>query len=124
MVQLKRPFEITSDVTRAQLYDGDGNIKYPVLNTSKTNTEFSLYQNVPNPFSDFTDVSFELEKSQEVQITVFDAQGQVIRQINQSYEKGLNSVNFSVEDLGGAGIYYLTLKTESHTATMKMAAIR
>ena len=45
-----------------------------------------LLPNYPNPFNPETWIPFELEQSSNVQLTIFDSQGNIIRQLDQGHQ--------------------------------------
>lgn len=65
----------------------------------------------PNPAKDFLRVDFNMEKAADVQITVTNTLGQVVRDLGAfSFVAGANSQNIQTSDLA-AGIYLLNLRT-------------
>ena len=49
-------------------------------------SQTQLLPNYPNPFNPETWIPFELEQASNVQLTIFDSQGNTIRQINLGYQ--------------------------------------
>ena len=116
---------VASDMLKAESYDANGLIKTPVIKVNKDeNQGFKLEQNTPNPFTDYTDVRFVLEQNEQVDIIVSDVQGRVVRNIHSEFAKGQNSYRLHAEDLGGSGVYYLTLRTSKQSSTIKMVVLR
>lgn len=62
-----------------------------------------LYQNTPNPFSDETIISFELEEAAVAEIRITDLNGKLVRSLKQDFAKGFNSV--SIRNINTFGIY-------------------
>jgi hypothetical protein len=86
-----------------------------------TNT---LFQNVPNPFSDITTVSFNAENDGKIELSVMDISGKVIYQTNNNYSKGQHQVVITKDQLNGiAGVYYIQMKSNHVTSTKKMIMI-
>lgn len=81
--------------------------------------DFSLH-NYPNPFIHYTTIEYELDKSGEVILDVFDAQGRkVSRLVEEELSEGSYSARF--EPLKKEpGIYYYRLTVNDHTETQKM----
>ena len=83
-----------------------------------------LLSTYPNPFIDFTQISYNLERSQQVQIRVMDMPGRIVDVLydGQQYA-GNHMVQWDGNDRSGAfcgnGIYLLQLITEGGTATTK-----
>ena len=86
--------------------------------------EFVLNQNTPNPFSNETEISFNLPKSGQVTITVFDVTGKVILKKSGEFDKGYNSVKMSKDDLNYvSGVLYYKVETEENMAVKKMIVL-
>ncbi len=79
-----------------------------------TADNFSLLQNFPNPFSDFTTIRFNLPQQSVARIKIFDSQGKQVRVLllTTQYE-GENEVIWDGKDGNGVnvsnGIYYYSL---------------
>ena len=83
-----------------------------------------LFQNYPNPFSDYTTIEYELKQNSYVSLKVYDLYGHEIATLVSSENlRGKNSVNFYSEQLQN-GIYYVTLITGNFSVTRKMVIIR
>jgi len=83
-----------------------------------------LHQNTPNPFDNETRVRFELPSDSDIQLTIHDVNGRVIKEFNGFYAQGLHEVRFGRGELGQyTGILYYTLRSGEFTATRKMVVI-
>ncbi len=71
------------------------NLTTPTINLELT-TELNVYQNTPNPFSDQTIIEFNLPRSADVKLTIFDVSGVLIMERNENFSAGQNS--FSLKD--------------------------
>jgi len=123
---LAQAFNLSSVLT-PEIYKSNGEINVPVIkvNGSDINSlEFKLYPNQPNPFSVETEVRFSVPTDGDVQISVVDVEGRVVQSDNTYYNAGTHSVRYEASDLGSAGIYYLTIKTNNDNATMKMVMLK
>lgn len=80
---------------------------------------FALYQNIPNPWSEFTNIAFNLIEDENVQLTIYDEHGRMVKKYSHSGQYGHNSIQVSQDELS-AGVYYYRLDTQKHTATKKM----
>jgi len=121
---------ITEATTLPNAYTSDGSPKEiylkPFISDQPNNTiasEFEILQNRPNPFSDKTDIIFYLPIEDNVMIEVFDTQGKMIHQIEQTFSKGKNLVEVNSEDLPHTGIYYFRIQTSSYDRIQKMIFI-
>jgi len=80
----------------------------------------SLNQNYPNPFSQQTQISYELVQPENVIIVITDITGRMVKLIEEgSKSRGKHSVVFSNSDLE-SGLYYYTLKAGGSEITKKM----
>jgi hypothetical protein len=91
---------------------------------SQQPTEFELYQNYPNPFNSSTIISFKMNKSENVQLSVLDITGRTVEiLLNKSMSAGAHSVKFNTNDLA-SGVYLYHLKTGSNLYSKKMLLIK
>ena len=83
---------------------------------------FELLQNAPNPAKTFTNISFFLPESTEATLTITNAEGRMIKQLNTLFSKGFNTVTLQRAELE-AGILFYQLDTPNHSATKKMIVV-
>ena len=91
-------------------------IKLPDSSDTKIKGYFlneSLFS--PNPFSDFTQLKFNLNKSKKVQFCIYNSVGQVIKSEELILAQGLNTITWngsnSNDELMPAGIYFYSINT-------------
>ena len=86
---------------------------------------YSLQQNYPNPFNPSTSIRFEIQKSANVSLEVYNVNGQKVATLinNEVVSPGTKEVSFNGSNLS-SGIYYYTLRTGSFTDTKKMMLIK
>ena len=92
-------------------------------------SEFTLEQNYPNPFNPSTEISFTIDQSSEVRLTIHNILGQTVRVlVEESLLAGSHNYTWDGRDnLGNAvpsGVYVYTLSNESRTATKKMTLMK
>jgi subtilisin family serine protease/uncharacterized protein YdeI (BOF family) len=90
---------------------------------------FALQQNSPNPFNPMTKIAFDLPKSSQVRLRIFDSRGHVVRTlVNESMGAGSQSVIWNgLDDTGGrahSGVYYYMIEAEDFQATRKMTLLK
>jgi hypothetical protein len=85
---------------------------------------FELYQNTPNPFSEMTDIRFNLPEAATATVKIMDLTGRTIRAYTGNFAKGMNHIQVSKADLDVTGVLYYQLESEGNTATRKMVVIR
>ena len=87
-------------------------------------TNFSLNQNFPNPFNPSTTISYELPRSVNVSLSVFDPLGQeIIKLVNDKQGAGIHSVKFDGSRLP-SGVYFYRLKAGDFIATKKFILLK
>ena len=90
----------------------------------------ALLPNFPNPFNPETWIPYELSKPAEVTLTIYNMQGQVIRQLKLGqmpagvYRSRSRAIHWDGRNIIGekvaAGVYFYTLTAGDFTATRKM----
>ena len=76
---------------------------------------FALHQNYPNPFNPSTTIAFDLPKSAEIELAIFDIAGRKVATVAAGkYAAGSHTVTFNAENLS-TGVYFYRLQTKSST---------
>ncbi|HCA41903.1 MAG TPA: hypothetical protein DEP28_01475 [Bacteroidetes bacterium] len=128
--------------TSADSLGRDTNVYHPINNpyveTARWSTEpagiqilsseipdkYSLYQNFPNPFNPVTNIKFDIIKTANVKITIFDITGrEVSLLVNEFKSPGKYSVSFDGFNLS-SGIYYYKIETLEYIDVRKMILIK
>ena len=86
------------------------------------NDKMALYQNVPNPFSNSTDIKFYVEDESEATITVYNTLGAIVNQKTITTIVGENKVTIKADDLA-SGTYIYSLKYKNAVTTKRMLVI-
>ncbi len=81
---------------------------------------FSLIQVLPNPFQTTTTIQFELADEDEVELTVWNAAGQVVLQKVKTAQAGFNEWKVRQEELKTAGLYFFSVRSSHDQATGKL----
>jgi hypothetical protein len=93
-------------------------------NTNSIPHTYSLMQNYPNPFNPSTTIQFNLPKSGDVKLQVFDILGkEVAVPVNEFKNAGTYSVVFDASTVA-SGIYFYTITSGSFTDTKKMLLVK
>ena len=104
------------------------------LLSALTPKEILLLPNYPNPFNPETWIPYHLAEAADVQITIYDTQGTVVRQLELGYQPagyytdrskaaywdGRNQFGESV----ASGVYFYTLTSDKFTATRQMLILK
>ena len=87
-------------------------------------SDFTLYQNKPNPWTQSTDISFMIPVDGKVTINVRSVNGQLVKSIDGYYESGVHSVKLTNEDLIESGVYYYEMRYDNQIVVEKMILLR
>ena len=83
-----------------------------------------MYQNYPNPFNPVTVIKFDIQKSSDVKISIYNILGQEVKiLVNKNMQPGEYKVAFDASDLA-SGVYFYKLESSSYTETKKMVLIK
>jgi len=98
--------------------DDEGNYT-SIDNEQLTIDNYELDQNYPNPFNNQTNISYGLKDISEVNITVYNSNGQLVQNlVNEKQGKGKYSVLFNANKFN-SGIYYYQLKVDGKVKDTK-----
>ncbi len=87
-------------------------------------SEFALHQNYPNPFNPTTKIKFDLAKSTNVKMTVFNSLGQKVINVFEGFKPaGTYEATFDGSSLA-SGTYYYKIETDYFTETKKMQLVK
>ncbi len=122
---LSKALTLSSSITSAEAYSSEINpIHSLVLSISSKDQYLFVHQNSPNPFSEFTKIKFELEKSANVSLSIFNLAGQTILETEDFYSDGVNFITINSEDLSNArGILYYRLKIDGESYINRMISL-
>lgn len=92
-------------------------------------TQLGLYQNFPNPFNPSTNVKFELNKSENVSIKVYNILGKEITTLlDEQLSPGSYTIDWEAEDSNGkllpSGVYFIKMKAGSFQKTIKTVLLK
>ncbi len=126
-VQLSELFGVSDRFLRSEVYlegyEMVGQVKMAfrtVAGQSAKENFFALYQNRPNPFNDHTSIGFYLPEAQDVQLTIWNHTGKVVKKITGAYPAGYSEVLLNRAGLPESGTLIYELKTNKFKATKKM----
>ncbi|PIE80808.1 MAG: hypothetical protein CSA15_01500 [Candidatus Delongbacteria bacterium] len=89
------------------------------IDESQLIENYRLYQNYPNPFNPITTLSFKLDKDGEVDLSVYNTKGEIVKTIvNSHLSLGSYSVDFNGLYLN-SGIYFYSLSVDGKVVGAK-----
>jgi hypothetical protein len=127
--QAKSTVELNSTITPIGAYDGNMNEIRIKSTTAEIDLEslrrggLELYQNVPNPFDNSTEISFKIPKSGKVRLTVVNMLGEIIYVHEQDYRAGSHSIDWSRAQYTrqvSSGVYMYRLESNGVELVKKM----
>jgi len=109
--------------------DGDVTFSYATPVEDLPAGRFQLAQNNPNPFNPRTEIRFEIPRTQDVSLRIYDVRGQLVRTLVQGMQPaGVSAVVWSGEDDRGdqaaSGLYFYRLVTDDGEQTRKMLLLK
>jgi hypothetical protein len=109
-----------SDLVEAAVLSIDGDLIPEV---------FALHQNYPNPFNPTTQIRYDLPEDANVNITIYDIMGRVVRtMVNTQQNAGFKSIQWNAaNNLGepvSAGMYIYMIQAGEFRQTKKMVLLK
>jgi hypothetical protein len=90
---------------------------------SLRSVKHALYQNYPNPFDLYTNISYSITKNGFVRLRVYDISGrEILNLVNEYQQKGTYTVKLNAGNLK-SGIYFYTLQVNNEFATTRRMVI-
>ena len=93
------------------------------INYFGSSPDVVIAQNVPNPFSDSTEISFYLPDTDNVKIEFYNSRVEKIKEIDKSFPSGENNITFSAKGLK-PGIYFYRFNVKGVVNVKKMVVIK
>jgi hypothetical protein len=85
---------------------------------------YNLNQNYPNPFNPVTRIQYEIPKSGNVNLKVYDVLGTEIKTLVSGFKQaGSYNVEFNAGNLA-SGIYYYKIQSGDYSKVMKMMLVK
>ncbi len=95
-------------------------LDYPKIVPSK----FQLAQNYPNPFNIQTNIRYQLPQKTNVQITIYNIHGQIVRTLlHEAQPAGSYLIKLKADDLS-SGLYLYQIKTDDFSETKRMLLLK
>lgn len=106
----------------ALLVDNISLMKMPLLKMADMDSESCDYSSsiFPNPTSNFSTLSFNLQKTSQVHVKLFDILGNVVLNVcDKNFDAGINSIEIETAGLK-SGIYFCVIEAEGIYETKKL----
>ncbi len=96
-----------------------------INNGNSSPRKFQLEQNYPNPFSSTTAIPYKLKKETNVQVTIYDILGRVVRNFSVSMQSaGPHSIFWdghnNIGEKVASGVYFYRLNVDGESLVKKM----
>lgn len=115
---------VTSDVTRSKAILSGSTAGISLAEKYTTPASIDIHQNLPNPFTEETILSFDMDEPLPLTLTIFNAVGEVLWQQNIAGNRGLNTLSISDKHVQNAfGVLYYQLSTDDLIATQIMVRL-
>jgi hypothetical protein len=87
-------------------------------------SEYTLFQNFPNPFNPSTTIKYQLSQTSYVTLQVYDILGRVVTTlVHETKQAGFYSMEFNAASLS-SGIYFYKLTAGTFTQTRYMMLVK
>jgi len=123
--QLQDKLFVNSSITKAEAYNSRHElmgVKLQIGQSAEPGT-LILLQNVPNPYTQETNIGYRMINSGTALLSIYDLNGKLIKQLSLKHQKGYNEVKISKGDLNVSGVLYYQLQAPGFTATKKMVVL-
>lgn len=96
-------------------------LEFDALNQGE---EILLYQNAPNPATEYTTIEFYLPYDEDIQLVISDVTGKVIQKREGRYPVGKHALTFNTNELPYSEVYFYTLMAGDKVLTKKMVLVK
>lgn len=85
---------------------------------------FQLFNNYPNPFNPITTISYQLPKSEFVNLSIYNVAGQLVETMVSEYKNvGYHSVIWNASGIG-SGLYFYRIEAGDYMETKKCLILK
>ena len=85
---------------------------------------YQLYSNYPNPFNPSTTIKFDLPKTQNVKLIIYDLAGRQVEILSdENFQAGSYQVNWNASNYA-SGVYFYRFITSEFSETKKMVLVK
>jgi len=95
-----------------------------IVSNQPSSSEFKLAPNYPNPFNPTTTIRYNLPAGSQVQLSVYDIQGNLIKQLINTYKQaGVHEVEWTASEVA-SGVYFYRIKAGDYSEVKKCVLIK
>ena len=118
-------FTFVQNPTKSEIYMDEEIFKLGLQakETSFMIDDFSIVQNVPNPWANETTIKFNIPTSSEVEINIYDASMRSVFRDAKHFEQGPNYFKLNYSDLPDNGIFIYEIIYGDQVRVSKMTKI-
>jgi flagellar hook assembly protein FlgD len=103
----------------------DWSNKSVLIANNNESKSFALGQNFPNPFNPTTKITYRLNKSAQVRLSVYDITGREVNRLVDRYQSvGDYNISWNSNDYNGqkmaSGMYFARLNVDNESVSRKM----
>ena len=118
-----RPFEISNTSLSPELYETYETSTIELDYRDANTNSFAVAQNHPNPWKSNTSINVFLPEAGNVNMEVFNAQGQLVLSKTVFFDAGSNVINMNANELAGSGVYHYKLSSGKSSVTKRFLLI-
>lgn len=118
-----RPFEISNTSLSPELYETYETSTIELDYRDANTNSFAVAQNHPNPWTSNTSINVFLPEAGNVNMEVFNAQGQLVLSKTVYFDAGSNVINMNANELAGSGVYHYKLSSGKSSVTKRFLLI-
>ena len=119
--RLQEVLEINSTRLKAEVYkELDRGIEFLDIQFDVLEKATEGVEVIPNPFTNFTNISFTNSAVGQVELNIFDLSGKRIFSQQKNMDKGFQKIRIEKSDLPSKGIYFYEIKTENKVYSGKI----
>jgi len=123
-VEIAESLFFNSSITKAEAYvTSDLEVANINLIFNESIDQFTLYQNVPNPFSEETLIQFATNLAGQANIYIMNVNGQQVYRSNMQVTPGTHQFTINRDILNTSGIYYYQVEVNGNNQTKKLIVL-
>lgn len=124
ITKLRRKAKILRSLTYNQLAFSTGRVPIDSSEASIIPTDFTVFNNYPNPFNNSTTLKFTLPSNGLLTVDLFDCLGRIEKRIYERYyDAGINYANISLNNYS-SGVYFLRIQCKDKITVKKIVLLK